>query len=286
MQDARKIKTARLDPVPDLAPGVRSGRLCVVATLEDGTEAGLFSYYADELSFRPAEFEGRTVHEALGLFARRGIDYLRAAAWPDTPATTANLAGWASGALRLAPYVDTPQADPDEHGSALMVAAQVSGAALQIVLETGQVFRFEAAELTRATGNPAHPFTLNPAGRVLTHASLDGTPLCGQGAEADTASPHWGEVTCLDCQLAAPGTAADALDNLDLMFAERQIRDALTVAAPSPLTAYELMVRADPGVRAAVPGALDRMAGHDAIERADASDGRSGGWRLARPLAG
>jgi hypothetical protein len=206
-------------------------------------------------------------------------------ALPGTPATAGNLAAWASGALRLAPYVDTPQADPEEHGSILMVAAMVSGAAVQIVLGTGQVFRLDAVELTRTTGDPAHPFTLNPAGQVFTHASLDGAPLCGPGAEGGTASPRWGEVTCLDCQLAAPAAAAGALDNLDIMFAKRQIRDALTVAAPSPLTAYELMVRADPDVRAAVPEALNQMAGHGDVERADAGDGRPG-WQLARPLAG
>jgi hypothetical protein len=36
----------------------------VTATFEDGTEKFLFSYYPDELSFRPSEFVGLTYDQA------------------------------------------------------------------------------------------------------------------------------------------------------------------------------------------------------------------------------
>jgi hypothetical protein len=73
----RKIKTARLQPVPDLLPGVPSGQNAVTATLDDGAEVEVFRYYTDELSFTEAEFTGLTVQEALDLFARKDIKYLR-----------------------------------------------------------------------------------------------------------------------------------------------------------------------------------------------------------------
>jgi hypothetical protein len=49
----------------------------VTATLEDRTDVELFRYYTDELSFTADEFTGLTVQEALDLFARRDIEYLR-----------------------------------------------------------------------------------------------------------------------------------------------------------------------------------------------------------------
>jgi hypothetical protein len=75
--DTRKITAARLQSVPDLLPGVPSGQIAVTATLEDGTEAELFRYYTDELSFTQAEFTGLTVQEALDLFTRKDIEYLQ-----------------------------------------------------------------------------------------------------------------------------------------------------------------------------------------------------------------
>lgn len=75
--DTRTITSARLEPVPDLLPGVPSGRLAVIATLEDDSEMTLFSYYTDELRFTAAEFEGLTVQQGLDLFHRNDIEYLR-----------------------------------------------------------------------------------------------------------------------------------------------------------------------------------------------------------------
>lgn len=75
--DTRTITTARLQPVPDPLPGVRSGQLAVIATLEDGSEITLFSYYTDELLFTAEEFEGLTVQEGLDLFARKHAEYLQ-----------------------------------------------------------------------------------------------------------------------------------------------------------------------------------------------------------------
>jgi hypothetical protein len=75
--DSRTITTARLQPVPDLLPGVPSGQFAVIATLEDDGELTLFSYYTEELQFTAAEFEGQTVQQGLNLFARRHIEYLQ-----------------------------------------------------------------------------------------------------------------------------------------------------------------------------------------------------------------
>ncbi len=75
--DTRTITAARLQPAPDLAPGVPSGHIVVTATLEDGAEVELFRYYTDELSFTEAEFTGLTVQEARDLFIGRDIEYLR-----------------------------------------------------------------------------------------------------------------------------------------------------------------------------------------------------------------
>lgn len=75
--DTRKITAARLQPVPDLLPGVPSGQNVVTATLDDGAEVELFRYYTDELSFTEAEFTDLTIQEARDLFTRRDIEYLR-----------------------------------------------------------------------------------------------------------------------------------------------------------------------------------------------------------------
>ncbi len=75
--DTRTITTARLQPVPDLLPGVPSGQLTVIVTLEDDSEMTLFSYYTDELRFTAAEFEGLTVQQGLDLFPRNDIEYLQ-----------------------------------------------------------------------------------------------------------------------------------------------------------------------------------------------------------------
>lgn len=75
--DTRTITTARLQPMPDLMPRVPSGQLAMIATLEDGIEMTLFSYYTDELRFAAAEFEGLTVQQGLDLFARKHTEYLQ-----------------------------------------------------------------------------------------------------------------------------------------------------------------------------------------------------------------
>lgn len=72
--DGRKIVKARitkmpermLDPMPE-----------VIATLEDGSEEVLFSYYPDEISFVPAEFAGLTVDEGRRLKYQKDLAYLQ-----------------------------------------------------------------------------------------------------------------------------------------------------------------------------------------------------------------
>ena len=75
--DKRRITAARLQPVPALGPGIPSGQNAVIATVEDDTDVELFSYYTDDLQFSPAEFEGLTVEQGRGLFARRDTEYLQ-----------------------------------------------------------------------------------------------------------------------------------------------------------------------------------------------------------------
>jgi len=69
-----KIKSARITAMPksmfDEMPKV-------IATLEDGSEKDLFSYYPDELSFSPEEFVGLTEDEAHQLKGTKDKAYLQ-----------------------------------------------------------------------------------------------------------------------------------------------------------------------------------------------------------------
>lgn len=49
----------------------------VSVTFDDGTEAVLFEYYPDEVTFSENEFIGLTADEARGLFGRKDRQYLR-----------------------------------------------------------------------------------------------------------------------------------------------------------------------------------------------------------------
>jgi hypothetical protein len=69
-----KITAARITALPQ--------KLCdpmpeVFATLEDGQEILLFSYYPDEISFTPSEFVGLTEAEARQLRHKKDVAYLR-----------------------------------------------------------------------------------------------------------------------------------------------------------------------------------------------------------------
>lgn len=55
------------DPMPE-----------VWVTYEDGEEEKLFSYYPDEISFDEHEFVGLTREQAMRLYTKKDIDYLRA----------------------------------------------------------------------------------------------------------------------------------------------------------------------------------------------------------------
>jgi hypothetical protein len=54
------------DPMPE-----------VWVTYEDGEEEKLFSYYPDEISFEESEFIGLTRDEALKLYHKKDVAYLR-----------------------------------------------------------------------------------------------------------------------------------------------------------------------------------------------------------------
>ena len=61
---ARKITSVEITPGPGPLPGgIFDQAPRVMATLEDGDTVELFSYYANERSFTPAEFVGLTVDE-------------------------------------------------------------------------------------------------------------------------------------------------------------------------------------------------------------------------------
>ncbi len=197
---------------------------------------------------------------------------------PPTPATSADIAQWIHSAAWLSPYPDIPRARDDEPGAMRMVAADLTGGSLVVILEDGQVFRLTPEDLTRPSGCPARPWTLNPPGRLVTHASMDGSPLCERNTEGDTISAHWHEVTCLDCQLAAPAPDQGALDNLDHVLAEKQVRDVLTAASPQPLSVYDVLVQVERRFRAAVRPALDRLA---ELGTAELTGGPAPRWRLA-----
>jgi hypothetical protein len=49
----------------------------VIVRVDNGREEILFSYFADELSFKPEEFIGLTKEEGKALFHRKDVEYLR-----------------------------------------------------------------------------------------------------------------------------------------------------------------------------------------------------------------
>lgn len=61
----RKIVAAEVTAGPGPLPhGVFEQAPRVIATLDDGSQVELFSFYASERSFRPADFVGLSVEEA------------------------------------------------------------------------------------------------------------------------------------------------------------------------------------------------------------------------------
>lgn len=72
-----KIVAVVLDDDPPFAPGLPAGTKSVLATFDNGTVRGLFSYYTDELVFTPEEFIGLTADEARDLFRRKDMEYLQ-----------------------------------------------------------------------------------------------------------------------------------------------------------------------------------------------------------------
>ena len=63
----RPMPLGMFDPMPE-----------VIATFEDGSKKSLFSFFPDEISFRPSEFVGLTEEEAHSLFQKKDTAYLRA----------------------------------------------------------------------------------------------------------------------------------------------------------------------------------------------------------------
>ena len=49
----------------------------VTAIMEDDSIRELFTYFPDEISFSPSEFVGLTVDEALALYHKKDVAYLR-----------------------------------------------------------------------------------------------------------------------------------------------------------------------------------------------------------------
>lgn len=173
------------------------------------------------------------------------------------PACPADVHTWMQQAAWASPWVPVEQ-DPDTDGTRV-VATRLADAGVVIELDSGQVFMLKAAEMTRPTGQPGHPCTLNPPGQQSVHADLDGGPLCGLMTAAETVTSEWPAVTCLDCKAAGPGQDLAALDDLDLAMAEREARNVVIAASPQPLPLYAILRRVSPQYRAAVPAALDSL---------------------------
>lgn len=74
-----KITGARIEPgsthIKDITD-FHFGRDKVIATLEDGSEEIAFSYYADELSFTPEQFLGKTLEQTRRIFREADVAYL------------------------------------------------------------------------------------------------------------------------------------------------------------------------------------------------------------------
>jgi hypothetical protein len=69
-----KITSATVGPMPkDLFDKMPS----VTATFDDGQTKELFTFYPDEISFQPKEFIGLTAREAVSLFHKKDVAYLR-----------------------------------------------------------------------------------------------------------------------------------------------------------------------------------------------------------------
>jgi hypothetical protein len=49
----------------------------VIARLDNGDDEKLFTFYSDELSFQPFEFEGLTIEQAKALRHKRDVEYLQ-----------------------------------------------------------------------------------------------------------------------------------------------------------------------------------------------------------------
>lgn len=60
-----KLPTSLFDPMPE-----------VFVTMENGEELPLFSFYPDEIFFRPNEFVGLTIEEARSLKGKKDMAYL------------------------------------------------------------------------------------------------------------------------------------------------------------------------------------------------------------------
>lgn len=73
-----KIVSVTIGPMPRPLPeGLGDPMPKVHAHFDDGSEAMLFQYYADEISFKESEFIGLTALEAKALLYRKDVDYLR-----------------------------------------------------------------------------------------------------------------------------------------------------------------------------------------------------------------
>jgi hypothetical protein len=173
------------------------------------------------------------------------------------PACPADVHTWLQQAAWASPWVPVEQ-DPDSDGTRV-VATRLAAGGVLIEVDTGQVYVLAAAEMTRPTGQPGHPYTLNPPGQLPVHAGLDGGPLCGLMTAAETVTTEWAAVTCLDCKAAEPGQDLAALDDHDRAMAELKARGVVIAASPQPLPLYAVLRRVSPRYRAAVPAALDRL---------------------------
>lgn len=75
--DCRIIPPKKSVAEPNIHPMQVMHQATVIGDLSDGSSVVLFRYFEDELSFTPSEFIGLTYDEAVELFHKKDIEYLR-----------------------------------------------------------------------------------------------------------------------------------------------------------------------------------------------------------------
>ena len=73
-----KITAAKIGPMPRPMPaGLLDPSPFAMVTFEDGTHERLFTFYPDEITFTENDLVGLTRDQALQLYHKRNVEYLK-----------------------------------------------------------------------------------------------------------------------------------------------------------------------------------------------------------------